>query len=136
MSDRSGLAGGWRLSSDVTAICSLRQLPWMYAFPKDEALSHAAHNRRCPRQRESLTNAIDRFDASAMCAHQIRHLKFFQLVGSPVQLLIGRRKQMQSADDCLHRLVRKLFSRKREDVDDSRVATAGNHDQPFRRIEY
>ena len=65
----------------------------MYAFAKDKARSHAAHNRRCSRQGKTLPNAIDGFDACAMCAHKIRHFELFHLVASPIQLLIGRREK-------------------------------------------
>src|SRR6202035_4936075 len=108
----------------------------MDPFAEDEARSHAAHNSGCPREPESLPNSIDGFDARAMRTHQIRHFEVFQLVGSPIQLVIGSREEMQSADDCFHWLIRKLLSGKRENVYDSRMSAAGDHDQPFRCIEH
>lgn len=108
----------------------------MYAFAKDKARSHAAHNRRRSRQAEALPNVIDGFDASAMCTHKIRHLELFHLVRSPIQLLIRRRKEVQSTDDCLNWLVGKFLTGKGKDVDDSRVPAASDNDQPFRCVEY
>ena len=50
-------------------------------------------------------------------------------------MLIGRGKEMESADDRFDRLVRKLLPREGENVHDARMAAAGDDDQPFRRIE-
>src|ERR1019366_9528511 len=72
----------------------------MYALAQDKARSHAAHNSRCSRQGESLPNAIRGFDASAMCAHQIRHFELFHLVGRPIQLLIRCRKELETLCMC------------------------------------
>lgn len=41
---------------------------------------------------------VDSFHAGAMRSKQIRDSELFQLVAGPVQLLVGRRKQMQPAD--------------------------------------
>jgi hypothetical protein len=54
-----------------------------------------------------------------MCAHKIRHLEFLHPVRSPIQLLIRRQEQVQSADDCLNWRVGKFLPGKREGVDDS-----------------
>src|SRR5208282_6702776 len=77
----------------------------MYTFTKDKARSHAAHNRRFSWQGESLANAVNGFDAGAVCTDQICHLEIFQLVRSPIQLFIRRREQVQSTNDCGYWLV-------------------------------
>ena len=100
----------------------------MYAFIKDKARSHTAHNRRCSREAKSPPNVIDGFDASAMCAHKVRHFELFHFVRSPIQLLIRRWKKVQPADDCLHWLSGKFLPRKREYVDDTRVPATSDHD--------
>src|SRR5208282_2169510 len=64
-----------------------------------------------------------------MCAHQIRHFEVFHLIGSPIQLLVSRRKEVQAADDRVYWLVGKFLSGKGEDVDDSSVSAARVHDQ-------
>jgi hypothetical protein len=69
-----------------------------------------------------------------VCAHQIRHLELFHLVGSPVQLLIRRWKEVQSADHCLNWLVGKFLPGKCQDVDNPRVPAASDYDQSFRRV--
>ena len=71
---------------------------------------------------------IDGFDASAMCPHKVRHLELFHPVRSPIQLLIRRWKEVQPADDRLNWLVGKFLPGKRENVDDSRVPAASDHD--------
>ena len=65
-----------------------------------------------------------------MCTHQIRHFELFHLVGSPIQLLIRRREEVKSADDCLYGLVGKFLSGKCENVDDSCVPAAGDTTNP------
>jgi hypothetical protein len=114
--------------ADRKGVLSFGKRAGMYAFTKDKARSHTSHNCRCSRQAKSPPNVIDGLDASAMCAHKVRHLELFHLVRSPIQLLIRRWKKVQSADDCLHWLVGKFLPGKREYVDDSRVPATSDHD--------
>lgn len=66
----------------------------MYAFAKDKTRSYTAYNSGFSRQGESLTNAINRFDACAVCTDQICYFEIFHLIGSPIQLLIRRLKKV------------------------------------------
>ena len=61
----------------------------------------------CRRPRE-LANAIDRFDAGAMGAHELLYAERLQLCGSPGEMLVVGGKQMQSAD---HRSYRRRVDR-------------------------
>jgi hypothetical protein len=63
----------------------------------DPTLPTTADDRGSP----SLSrNAVHGFDASAVCAHQIRHFEVFHLIASPIQLLVSRRKEVQPASSC------------------------------------
>ncbi len=61
-----------------------------------------------------------------MRADQMRNFEVLQLVSSPAQLVVSRPNETESIGDCVHRLVRKLFASKHEDVDDPRMPAAGN----------
>jgi hypothetical protein len=61
-----------------------------------------------------------------MRADQMRNFEVLQLVSSPAQLIVSRPNETEPIGDCVHRLVRKLFASKREDVDDPRMPAAGN----------
>src|ERR1039458_1792380 len=72
------------ITADRKGVLSFGKWAGMYALAKDKARSHAAHDRRCSRQAKSPPNVIDGFDASAMCAHKVRHLELFHLVRSMI----------------------------------------------------
>jgi hypothetical protein len=66
----------------------------MDAFSEHAARSDAAHNCQSARPSQPFTNAINGFDAGAMCTQSIRNLEFLQLVRSNNSVAARSREKM------------------------------------------
>lgn len=108
----------------------------MDALAEDEGSADRSYDGGLSRQTKALADAVDAFDASAVRADQIGDAKFLHLVGGPIDLRIGGREQVEPAYDGVHRNIRKRAARKRKDIDDAGVATAGDHDEALRSVEH
>src|SRR5580693_1742679 len=112
----------------------LRKLARSDPVGERESRTYRGNDRRFTRQARAATQAIHGFDASAMRSQQICNVELFHFVAGPVELLVGRRIEMQAPDDSVDRTVMKFRIRVGQYVDDSGVAAARYYHQALGRI--